>query len=492
MLLTTRFPEMVGPEKSVVMDTLMPAEAEDVLRRAAELPTGERLCDAAMKVLDICGRVAMDAAFVGSWICQVENKRKEDAWARAVEKIKAKGVGVVGLERDVNRLAILCAGFEYLGAESVVAKKLYVELAIFPDGHAFDTSDAAVLLGDGEVATKPISILERWGVLGADSSDKYRMHDAHVDFAREKLRRWEDVREPAVERWTKHISRLDFAVGVDRNTLLVIWQAVKKVGGDGWWVTRPYDDQLVQMEASDPSTIDAVHAVAYLHFSDKKVSELERIMRKVLGHCDVHGVNSVDVQRAAVYYIWCSIGGQGRSQEEEDLTRRLGELCGPGSQIPKLPGGTSLVRASKTLRIYGAGVEAAGRRKEAEEWYRKLLKNQEAEVGDDDLELARTQCDLGVCLRQAGNYGEAEALLKRALEIREDNSGPDHSDVAWALTYLGECVWKAGRPGDAVPLLRRVLEIKEAKLGPDDLVVADMRSVLARCVEEGGGPVATE
>lgn len=37
------------------------------------------------------------------------------------------------------------------------------------------------------VATKPISILKGWGVLKADASEKYRMHDAHADFARGEL-----------------------------------------------------------------------------------------------------------------------------------------------------------------------------------------------------------------------------------------------------------------------------------------------------------------
>ena len=164
VLLTTRFPEFVEPRERVVMDTLTEAEAEDVLRGAAELPPGERLCDAAMKVLEICDRVAMDTAFVGSWISQVETKRKKNAWARAIAEIKAQGGVIVGAERDVNRPAILRAGFEYLAKENIFAQKLYAALAVFPDGHCFGKSDAAVLLRDGELATTPISILERWGV----------------------------------------------------------------------------------------------------------------------------------------------------------------------------------------------------------------------------------------------------------------------------------------------------------------------------------------
>lgn len=78
VLITTRFPEMVKPKERVVMGRLTEAEAEDVLRGVAELPPDARLCDDAINVLGICGRVAMNIAFVGSWICHIETKRTED------------------------------------------------------------------------------------------------------------------------------------------------------------------------------------------------------------------------------------------------------------------------------------------------------------------------------------------------------------------------------------------------------------------------------
>lgn len=97
--------------------------------------------------------------------------------------------------------------------------------------------------------------MERWGALRKDASEQYCMHDAHMDFAREELMTWEKLRKPAVERWTKHISLLDVTVGIDVYTLLEMWRVSEQVAGGGWWVTRPYDDQLVQMDASNPSKI---------------------------------------------------------------------------------------------------------------------------------------------------------------------------------------------------------------------------------------------
>eukprot|EP00752_Nemacystus_decipiens_P007264 g6502.t1 len=487
VLLTTRFPEFVEPQERVVMDTLMPDEAEDVLHRAAELPPGERLCDAAMRVLKICGRVAMDTAFVGSWISQVEHKRKEDAWARAVEMIEADGGGV-NAERADNRLAILRAGFDYLGTENVLAQKLYAELAVFPDGHAFGLSDAAVLLGDGEVASKPVSILERWGVLKADASDTYRMHDAHVDFAREKLMGWETIRKPAVGRWTKHISRLDFAVSVDVYALLRMWRALEDVGGGGWFDSRPYDDQLVEMDASDRAKVLAVRVVAEAYVHDRKFGELEELVRKVLEQCDAQEGDCLEVQMMALYYTRNALSVQGRHREGEDAARRLGELGDPGLQLPLPSDGAGFLQTSTTFSIYGVCARAAGRMEDAEEWFRKALKAQETGGLTASHQAVFAMVELGECAQETRRFQEAEAWFERALEIEEAKLGPDELRIANILYELARSVREAGRPGDAVALFQRALEIEEAKVGPDDVAVAHTLHGMARSVRKAGRP----
>lgn len=82
--------------------------------------------------------------------------------------------------------------------------------------------------------------MKRWGVLGKDVSEKYSMHDAHVDFARGMLDKREDLREQAVQRWTSHISRLGVAVCTDLFALFVMWRVLEfEVGGERWWVSCP-------------------------------------------------------------------------------------------------------------------------------------------------------------------------------------------------------------------------------------------------------------
>lgn len=175
VLLTTRFPGMAEPNEGVVMDILTETEAEDVLRGAAELSPVKRFCDAAKEVLKIWRRVAIDIAFVGSWSSvRAANSapKRTKAWARTVQEIKAQMDDVrraviarnAGEMRDpdINRLAVLRAGFKYLGREDTLAQELYAALAVFPDGHAFAESDAAVLLGDEEAAEGSVLILEPW------------------------------------------------------------------------------------------------------------------------------------------------------------------------------------------------------------------------------------------------------------------------------------------------------------------------------------------
>ena len=491
VLLTTRFSEFVEDEKRVIMDTLTETEAEDVLRGAAELPPDERLCDDANHMLKICGRVAMDVAFVGNLIRELKIISKK-AWVNTVEEIQAQGGGV-DVGRDVNRLAILRAGFEYFGQQGTWVQKLYLMLTVFPDGHAFGESDAAVLL-DGDIATEPLSILERWGVLRADASNKYLMHGVHVDFARKELMDSNKNRKLAVKRWTTRISDLGVAIGFDLYVLLNMWRALEEVGGEGWWALRPYDDQLVQMDASNHLNILAVRVVAEVYYHHRKFRELEEVLSKVLEQCNVHEGDCRQVEMSALtvlYYTRNAFGWQGRHREREDVVGRLGELGDPGMQLSRLSDDNDFLYTSTAFSMYGVCAKAAGRMEDAEEWFRKALMAQETGGLTASYQAVFVLAELGFCSQKAGRskkakYGEAEALLRRALEIAEDKLGADDLQVAVTRRDLGWCLLEAGRPGDAEPVLRRALEIWEAKLGPVDVQLAYALHDLARCVRASG------
>lgn len=500
VLLTTRDASIVEPDERVVVDELTQAEAEDVLRGAARLSRGERLCDAAMNVLKICGHVAMDIAFVGRWssVCTTTDgvRMSSRAWVDAVRDITTqiedvRGQAQVGNgggmdDLRVHRLAILRAGMEYLGAESALARKLYVMLAVFPHGHAFGHSDASVLLNhDEEVVRGTIAILERWAVLRADTFRRYRMHDAHVDFARIELKGWGNIRKLAVQRWTTHISRLDVAVGIDLYTLLDMWRVLDWAGGKGWWASRPYDDQVVKMDFSDQSKNQAVNFVAELFDHDQKFGELEALMQRVIKQCDDHGGDHPDVQMTALHHTRQSLLSQGRVQESDDVKRRLGKMVCLSFQ-PQVPGdGTGFAQTSTAFHTYGVSAVAAMRLEDAEEWFRKALKVEEDGGCTASSQTVSTLHALGMCVREAGRPEEAKDLLERALEIKEANLGADHLHVAYSLHSMGLCVQEAGRPWEAEELFRRALEIKKAK-GADDVDVAMTMHSMGLCVRLSG------
>lgn len=204
VLLTSRRPDVVrrAGGKSVVVGRLLEADAEWVLRRASELPSDEPSPVGSSDLLDLCGRTALDLAFVGRWRT-VRGSKDPMAWRDAADSIRADlqnleltregetGIGkyrallsrqqstascstvddgaapvsVLGSDassprpsscsssrilqaRENRRKAILRAGFRELvtatGDDRV--RLLYLSLGVLPDGHDFTAKDAVVLL----------------------------------------------------------------------------------------------------------------------------------------------------------------------------------------------------------------------------------------------------------------------------------------------------------------------------------------------------------
>ncbi|CAM9661379.1 unnamed protein product, partial [Pylaiella littoralis] len=88
VLLSTRDEGLIlrSSGKAVGVDHLSKTDAESVLKRTAELPPEVRLPDHAVDLIELCGRVAMDLAFVGRW-STVRGRHDQAAWSRAAQKI---------------------------------------------------------------------------------------------------------------------------------------------------------------------------------------------------------------------------------------------------------------------------------------------------------------------------------------------------------------------------------------------------------------------
>lgn len=555
ILVTTRQEELVTSMDGeiVSIDRLSEADAESVLRRAAELPAGIRLPDAAIDVVGMCSRVAMDLAFVGRW-STVRGRIDRNAWSDVADRIGTE-LGIVGLDaakdttevsRDKRRRAILSAGFQYLaiGTDDERVQWLYLALGALPDGYPFRTKDATVLLYDragsienegaiGEV----VETLERWSILSSVDG-KFRMHDAHSRFARENLLDRGDVRRPAVKRWVAFISSPETLTSVDGFVLTELWAAVRSVGADDWRETRPYDKALDVMDDSEPLYRTCMESAACFYGAEGDCEGSSVVWRRLL---DVEvkylGADHPYVMNTLMHLAHCAetMGNvaeaeEWRHKEREaffsalarmrahrlDGSDREDDACGLKSvasglgrhadgnsseaeemlrralEIEEAKFGPDNVQVAHTLYEIGVYFVQAGRQKEAEPLLRRGLGIKEAKLGTNAVQVAYILDQLALCSRQGGRLNEAVQLLKRSLAIKETKLEPGCVEIGYTLHKLGICVEQTGQREESEMLLRRCLEIKMAKLGMDDLKVAYTLHALGVCVSGAGRKVAAE
>ncbi|CAM9129863.1 unnamed protein product [Ectocarpus sp. 12 AP-2014] len=548
VLLSTRDEALVrSAEGGVVVgvDELSEEDAMSVLRRASELSPELCLPDDAVELVELCGRVAMDVAFVGRW-STVRGRSDRTAWSDAAAKVRSKiersrVSDNVWDVRAVRRKAVLQAGFEDLaiGSDDERIPRLYLSLAVLPDGHAFTAKDATALLYDrapcpeDEVSTEElIRTLERWSALRTEGG-AYRMHDAHSGFARDSVMDRGYVRKPAVKRWTLRISSLDFLRSFDDPFVLKgLWLAVGRLGGECWRNVQPYAAALSEMDESNPLLLKSLQSLGWfqdaqgdwqsasatcrrilvvkrrqlgadhphtiltlraLVFCAERLGNAEELtewqaeLRRVLPlvvvrmqlRLDAGEVDGVDDANAlnSIASTMLNLAPDDRANAEALMRRSL--------EIQEAKLGRDDVYVAYNLHHLGVSVHLAGRLDEAEGLFRRSLEIQEAKLDRDDVWLAYTQHCLGKCARQAGRLDEAEELLTRCLGIQEAKLGPDDVEVANTLIQLGLCLREAGRLEEAEGLLRRSLTTLETKFGPEDERVASALNELRFCVRQG-------
>lgn len=506
VLLSTRDEELVieGNGKAVGVDELSKADAHSLLRRAAELPPELRLPDDAADLVELCGRMAMDLAFVGRWSI-VRGRQDRTAWSNAAAKVRAEKAKIEDepetdiAEKDGSkwRKAILRAGFEDLaiGSDDERVQRLYLSLGVLPDGHAFTVKDAAVLLYDGTPSSEDeapvagvVEILERWTIINSEAGT-YRMHDAHSSFARESLADHGYVRRPAVKRWTIFISSLAALRYFDRYVMMDLWLAVERVGGGSWETTRPYAKELGAMDESEPLMLrQSIEAVAYFQEAQEdwegaraQWRHLLEVEERELGPDHPFVLNTFsslancaerlgDVEAAAKW----------REKERDGLPMALTRVelqLADGLKTADDAG--SLASLAITILTL-----APDDRAEAEALLRRSLAIQESKLDREHVLLAFTLQELGVCLQRVGRLTEAEGLLRRCLTVKETKLKLEGEQVAETLHQLGACVREAGRPVEAEELLRRCLVMQEAATRNRDVKVASTLHELGTCILE--------
>lgn len=508
VLMSTRDEKLVTKAQGEVVgvDELSEADAQAVLRKAAELTPGCRLPDEAVDLIELCGRVAMYLAFVGRW-STVRGRQDRTAWSDATGKVRAEMEKVqidsvadnLAEYRSRRRKAILRAGFEDLAAGSDDGRvpRLYLSLTVMPDGQVFTVKDAAVLLYDRAPSVEDeasveivVETLERWTVVHSTEGG-YRMHDAHSSFARENLMDDRNMRRSALKRWVGAISSLDALRSTDPFHLKGRWLAVEVVGGGSWDETRPYMAALAVVDESDPLLRTSLEAVARFQGAQedwkgasaswRRLLEIEkrdlgadhpRVLNTLRSLADC-AVRLRDVKQAEEWYE--------KERQTLPLTMAKMKLQGDGDKDEGFDDADDLAYLASTMLTLAPDKQA-----EAEELLRRSLEIQEAKLGREDLGVAHTLHKLAICVGQAGKHGEAESLLKRCLGIREAKLGREDLGVAYTLHVLGLGARTAGRLDEAGELFRRCLRIRETKLGREDLQISYTLYNLGECVLRAG------
>ncbi|CAN0371372.1 unnamed protein product [Ascophyllum nodosum] len=516
VLITTRDVTLVdrAPCKPVVIEGLPSDSAAMVLRRAANLQDDERLPDAAIEVMELCGFMAMDLAFVGSW-STVREREDPQAWSDALASIRSQLPKTVGSNtsptrveprRTCNRQAILRAGFERLGLEEgdERVKQLYLSLAVMPDGLEFTAMDSAVLLYDRDLTDsdlaateKVVQTLERWTILRSVNG-KYRMHDAHAAFARTNLADHCHIRTSALSRWTKFISSLDTLRTRDRFELKRLWSAVECEGGDGWAKARPYEQALASMDDSDKLCRQSVEAVALFlevqgHLEEAALQwrRLLRVEKHNLGGDHPFVVNTLkSLVECAERLGSVDEAEQWRKEEGEALDLAAVKVL---SQIGSGLMGTDEDDAFsyRMLAAHVARLTPNDMLRE-EKLLRCALEILEDKLGREDVQMIPTLYQLGVCLWNQERYEEAAEIAKCACGLAHNKLEKNDLRLAYVLHLMGACMIKSEEADVARPLLSRALEVFQEKLEIDHLHEALALHQLGICTGEVGLPEEAE
>ena len=136
-------------------------------------------------------------------------------------------------------------------------------------------------------------------------------------------------------------------------------------------------------------------------------------------------------------------------------------------------------RLGSTLNNLAEVNRATGRYTEAEDLYRRALKNYLKAVGPDHAWTMAILNNLGVLYEKMGRYSDAELLYKRLLATIIRTLGLEHPQVATALTNLAQIYSLQDRLHDAESLSQRSLAIQLRVLGTEHPNVAVNLSNLA-------------
>lgn len=483
VLYTTRENDL-APETPLRLDQVREEEAELLLRRAADVNDDADLPPAAYDLMKRCEFAALDLVFVGRW-SDVRGRREnvEQAWRKVLNRIEdAQRRG-----QDVKllswRAAMLRAGLDELAGDNPKNKKLYLSLAVIPKGLAFPPEVAAVLLygsefstGDLEAAETIVVTLERWSVLTLDDGGRYRIHDEHSDFIRDRGTANKGVLDSVLPQWREYMSSKRALLAFSGDWLDEIWKVLDRVDG-AEAVVGKFDAALKEMGSSDPELEKALHNAAEFHGRRKEYMKEHSKSLRLLDVQERKGEGSSSDMDWTLNALGVSAGKAGRMDEAEQYFR-------PALAIWEDKQGLDRPDMEWTLNALGARAGTSGETEKAEELTRQALAViQEDRLSVDHLDEDKVLKNLGLCARKAGKTKEAKELFRRALSIRKAKLGTDYPDAAVGdiIHNLAVCADMAGRKEAAEDLYRQAAAIRKNHLGKHPAVSSTLYN-LALCV----------
>eukprot|EP00168_Porphyra_purpurea_P020917 TRINITY_DN9016_c0_g1_i1.p1 TRINITY_DN9016_c0_g1~~TRINITY_DN9016_c0_g1_i1.p1 ORF type:complete len:1131 (-),score=286.14 TRINITY_DN9016_c0_g1_i1:171-3563(-) len=125
-----------------------------------------------------------------------------------------------------------------------------------------------------------------------------------------------------------------------------------------------------------------------------------------------------------------------------------------------------------------------GRNAEALEQMRRVLRKYLVLLDEEDAEVAVVQHEMATLLKEQGDHEEALALYQEALRKKVAVWGREHTSVGVTLHAMGRLLMRLGRANEALPLWEESLRIQMAALGEQHAEVLATRVNLAHGLRE--------
>ncbi len=113
-------------------------------------------------------------------------------------------------------------------------------------------------------------------------------------------------------------------------------------------------------------------------------------------------------------------------------------------------------------------------------------------VGEQHLQVASCDSDLGLLYHHQGQYAQAERHYEQALMIQQQILPPTHIDILVSLNNLAGLVYNQGKYAQAETLFQQLLLLREETFGADHLEVATGLNNLAGMLFEQGKYIQAE